>query len=660
MSWRSLAYVIYTSGSTGAPKGAMNEHRGMVNLLMSQGELLKIGPQSRVLQFASLSFDASVWEIVMALGSGASLCLTARADIMPGRPLLETLERHRITHILLPPSALSVCGDDSVAFAAMTIVVGGEAISLEEANRWASRVVLINAYGPTEAAVYASARRCVPGADVVPIGRPIGNARIYILDEAGEPVPVGVAGEIHIGGVPVGRGYLNQAELTAERFVSDPYHGVAGARMYKTGDVGRWLADGTAEYLGRNDDQVKVRGYRIELGEIETRLREAAGVGEVVVMAREDQPGDKRLVAYYTGETEPESLRGYARGGLPEYMVPAAYVRLERLPLTANGKIDRKALPAPEGDAYGRREYEAPRGDIEEVLARIWGELLGVERVGRNDNFFELGGHSLLVVTLVERMRRDSLYADVRGLFTSQTLGELAATVGVENREVEVPPNLIEADVKRITPEMLPLVKLSQEAIDRIVEQVPGGAANVQDIYPLAPMQEGILFHHLMGEGAGDTYLLPTLLGFGNQERVEGFLETLQTVINRHDILRTGVLWEGLEEPVQVVQRKATLKVERVACDEDAGDIGEQLKMLCDSAPISDGRSRGAVAASVRGGGRSKRSVADADLGAPSGDRSHDAGVADRRGSEDRCGARGGAAGTAAVPELRGAGAARG
>jgi aryl carrier-like protein len=279
----------------------------------------------------------------------------------------------------------------------------------------------------------------------VPIGRPTGNVRAYILDDAGQPVPAGVVGELHVGGVGVARGYLNRPGLTAERFVADGVSGQAGARLYRTGDLARWRPDGTIEFLGRNDFQVKIRGFRIELGEIEARLREHEAVADAVVAAREDAAGDPRLVAYWVGEAgvEVQALRGHLGERLPEYMVPAAYVRLDAMPLTPNGKLDRKALPAPEGDAYARRGYEAPVGPVEEALAEIWSELLGVGRVGRWDNFFELGGHSLLIVKLIERMRRRDLHVEVGTLFTRPAIAELAEAVGGSSLQVAVPANLI-------------------------------------------------------------------------------------------------------------------------------------------------------------------------------------------------------------------------
>ena len=257
------------------------------------------------------------------------------------------------------------------------------------------------------------------------------------MDAQGEPVPQGVAGELYIGGAGVARGYLNRPDLTAEKFLFDPFAEESGARMYRTGDLGRWLSDGNIEFLGRNDFQVKIRGFRIELGEIETRLAEHPAVREAVVIAREDTPGDKRLVAYYTGGTEEatlnaEQLRSHLSASLPEYMVPAAYVRLEQLPLTPNGKLDRKALPGPEADAYSTRGYEPPLGEIEEKLAAVWAEVLRIDKVGRHDNFFALGGHSLLAVTLIERMRRSGIRADVRSLFATPTLADLAAAVDAD------------------------------------------------------------------------------------------------------------------------------------------------------------------------------------------------------------------------------------
>ncbi|MCF5398240.1 AMP-binding protein, partial [Pseudomonas syringae] len=412
------------------------------------------------------------------------------------------------------------------------------------------------------------------------IGKPGGNTRFYLLDEQQQPVPLGVAGEIYIGGAGVARGYLNRDDLTAERFLLDPFSQNPAARMYRTGDLGRYLPDGNIEYLGRNDDQVKIRGFRIELGEIDARLAKHPAVHEAVVTAREDIPGDKRLVAYYTlvsGHTsvDIDNLRSHLQEKLPEYMVPAIYVLLEAMPLTPNGKLDRKALPAPDSDALINCNYEAPQGETETQIAAIWQDLLGVARIGRHDNFFELGGHSLLAVSLIGRMRQLGLSADVRVLFSQPTLAALAAAVG-GSTDIVVPANLITEDCQRITPDLLPLASLTQTQIDQVVATVPGGVANVQDIYPLAPLQEGILYHHIAAE-QGDPYVLQAHFAFDDRACLDAFVQALQTVIDRHDILRTGVVWKGLDSPVQVVWRHAQLPLEMLQLDPAAGDVSAQL-----------------------------------------------------------------------------------
>jgi amino acid adenylation domain-containing protein len=429
-----LAYVIYTSGSTGKPKGVMNQHGGLCNLAIAQRDLFGVNPDSRVLQFASFSFDASISEVVMTLCGGAALYLTSRNDIMPGEALLATLDRHGVTHVTLPPSALQLC-EPSEAPAGLTLIVAGEALPPVLAQRWMGQQRLFNAYGPSETTVCASAYLCAGDfAGSVPIGRPIANAQIYILDERLQPVPVGVAGELYIGGAGVARGYLNRPELTAERFIKDPFSTQPDARMYKTGDLGRWLPDGKIEYLGRNDFQVKIRGFRIELGEIEAKLSACAGVREAVVLAREDVEGDKRLVAYVVPQSgvtlSASELRDALSRELAEYMVPSAFVTLEALPLTPNGKLDRKALPAPDQSSVASRAYEAPVGEVEQTIAEIWQELLGLERVGRHDHFFELGGHSLLAVRLTARVQ-EAFDVDVslKSVFEEPTLSSYSDLV---------------------------------------------------------------------------------------------------------------------------------------------------------------------------------------------------------------------------------------
>jgi amino acid adenylation domain-containing protein len=426
LSSENLAYVIYTSGSTGKPKGAMNEHGGVVNRLHWMQERYALGPEDRVLQKTPFSFDVSVWEFFWPLLNGARLIVARPQGHQDGLYLRDLIEEAEVTRLHFVPSMLRSFLDQyepGRCASVRQIVCSGEELSGElerQCLQSLPQARLSNLYGPTEAAIDVTAWECGqhgPGSRV-PIGRPISNTQIYILDEGQQPVPIGVTGEVYIGGVGVGRGYWKRPQLTAERFIRDPFRTAADARMYRTGDLGRWRADGNIEYLGRNDSQVKLRGFRIELGEIESQLTRHARVREAVVLARQGAPGvaaEKRLVAYVTvrepsgspelGVLSVEELRSHLLGVLPEYMVPSAFVVLESLPLTPNGKLDRRALPAPDQEAYVRREYEAPQGETEVALAGIWQELLGVERVGRQDNFFELGGHSLLVTQLIARIR---------------------------------------------------------------------------------------------------------------------------------------------------------------------------------------------------------------------------------------------------------------
>ncbi|SFI38015.1 amino acid adenylation domain-containing protein [Pseudomonas syringae] len=573
-----LAYLIYTSGSTGLPKGVMIEHRNTVNFLSWAHTVFDGSTLEKTLFSTSLNFDLAVYECFAPLTSGGSIEVVKNVlELQHGE--------HDIGLINTVPSALKALLDvDGLPATVHTVNVAGEALkrSLVE-NLFEKTGVqrLCNLYGPSETTTYSSWVAMDREDGFAPhIGKPVGNTQFYLLDEQQQPVPLGVAGEIYIGGAGVARGYLNRDDLTAERFLKDPFSQNPAARMYRTGDLGRYLPDGNIEYLGRNDDQVKIRGFRIELGEIDARLARHPAVHEAVVTAREDVPGDKRLVAYYSvqsAQTEPgiDSLRGWLQEQLPAYMIPVAYVRLDAMPLTPNGKLDRKALPAPDSDSLISRGYEAPQGEIETQIAVIWQELLGVEQVSRHDNFFELGGHSLLAVSLIGHMRQLGLSADVRALFGQPTLAALAATVG-GGTEVVVPANLITEDCKRITPELLPLINLTQVQIDQVVATVPGGVANVQDMYPLAPLQEGILYHHLAAE-IGDPYVLQTQFVFDNRERMDAFVQALQTVIDRHDILRTSVVWQGLESPLQVVWRKAQLHLEGLELDPVNGDIGAQL-----------------------------------------------------------------------------------
>jgi arthrofactin-type cyclic lipopeptide synthetase C len=440
----NLAYVIYTSGSTGKPKGVTVEHRQVCNQLFWAGAALDLGPADRVLQKTSFSVDASIVEIFVPLVRGAQIVIARPGGEHDVDYLARLVFEKAITYIDVVPALLGQLLEHPLSKRWTSLRVtccGGDVLKPELVRAFYQSVpgVLWNAYGPTEATVQSTFIVCTEDGKSVSIGKPIANTQIYILDGHRQLAPIGVAGELYIGGAGVARGYLNRPKLTAERFLNDPFSADPQGRMYKTGDVGRFRPDGNIEYLGRNDHQVKIRGFRIELGEIEARLAEYPGVREAVVLAREDQPGDKRLVAYVTaaGSTEDgatsdidvAALRAHLSSLLPEYMVPAAYVSLAELPLTANGKLDRKALPSPDAGAYVTRGYEAPVGDVETTVARIWAEVLKLERVGRNDNFFEVGGHSLLVVKVTSLLRQLGLEATVADLFNHPTIESFATSL---------------------------------------------------------------------------------------------------------------------------------------------------------------------------------------------------------------------------------------
>jgi len=565
----SLAYVIYTSGSTGRPKGAANRHHALTNRLQWMQEAYGLTADDAVLQKTPFSFDVSVWEFFWPLIQGARLVMAPPGAHREPTQLVELIRTHKITTLHFVPSMLQAFlthGEVEACTSLTRLVCSGEALPAELQNQVFVRlpqVTLYNLYGPTEAAIDVTHWTCQDdGRNHVAIGQPIAGIRTYVLDSDLNLSPPGVAGELYLGGIGLARGYLHRSDLTAERFVADPF--AQGERLYRTGDLVRWRDDGQLEYLGRLDHQVKIRGLRIELGEIEAELLAQPAVREAVVVTQEG-PGGSRLVAYVVPQADSEldtsSLREVLGQRLPDYMVPGVVVTLDALPLNANGKVDRKALPEP--DLASSSQYEPPQGEVEAALAKVWSEVLGVEQVGRHDNFFELGGHSLLALKVLEQMRHQGLKAQVRTLFQCPELAAFARalTQASEQQEMITPPNRIPDGCSAIQPEMLTLIELNAEEISAIEAAVPGGASNIQDIYPLAPLQEGILFHHRLQE-EGDAYVTPRLLGFDSRERLETFIIGFNQLIARHDILRTAVLWEGGREPVQVVYRYAELALE--------------------------------------------------------------------------------------------------
>ncbi|WP_328516786.1 amino acid adenylation domain-containing protein, partial [Ralstonia pseudosolanacearum] len=511
----------------------MNEHRGVVNRLWWAQQTYRLDASDRVLQKTPFGFDVSVWELFWPLLAGARLVMARPEGHKDPAYLAATIKQAGITTLHFVPSMLQLFLDQVEAGRCQglrRILCSGEALPHALQQRSLVRFPhseLHNLYGPTEAAIDVTSWRCDaerhPG--IVPIGRPIANTQIYVLDAYQQPVPLGVTGEIYIGGVGVARGYLNRPELTAERFVANPFHGEGRERMYRTGDLGRWLPDGSLEYQGRTDAQVKLRGFRIELGEIEARLSQCTGVSEAVVTMREDVPSEPRLVAYYVSEEviEAQALREQLQSSLPEYMVPAAYVKLEQLPLTPNGKLDRKGLPAPEGRAYASTAYEAPQGEVEQTLAAIWQTLLGVERVGRHDDFFALGGHSLQAVRLVAQVRTQ--------LGTELGLTELFAQPSL---------TAVAQAIMRGQGRALPAITVADRS----------------EALPLSFAQQRLWFLAQM-EGGSEAYHIPVGLRLTGELDADALRRALNRIVARHEALRTRFV----AEDGQAVQRVASADV---------------------------------------------------------------------------------------------------
>ncbi|MCV7002815.1 amino acid adenylation domain-containing protein, partial [Mycolicibacterium alvei] len=496
-----MAHIIYTSGTTGTPKGVAVTHQNVTRLFDGLDVGVEMGPGQVWAQCSSLAFDYSVWEIWGALLHGGRLVVVPEQTTRSPEALQALLVEERVTVLSQTPSAVGVLDPEQLNSVA-ALMVAAEACQPDVADRWAPGRVMINGYGPTETTVYATiSTPLVPGSSSVPVGVPVPGAALFVLDQWLRPVTPGVVGELYVAGRGVSVGYVHRPGLTASRFVPCPFGG-DGSRMYRTGDLVSWAADGQLRYAGRADEQVKIHGYRIELGEIQTALADLDGVEQAVAIAREDRPGDKRLVGYITGTAEPAQVRAALAQRLPSYMVPAAVVVLDALPLTVNGKLDKRALPAPEyadGD-----HYRAPSTPTEEILAGIFAEVLGLERVGVDDSFFDLGGDSILAMRAVAAINTsvDAGLA-VRTLFDAPTVAQLAPRVG--------------------------------ESADR---RAPLIARERPEAIPLSFAQGRLWFLNRFEDGAA-TYNMPTAFRINGALDVEALASALDDVIARHESLRT-------------------------------------------------------------------------------------------------------------------------
>jgi amino acid adenylation domain-containing protein/FkbM family methyltransferase len=553
-----LAYVIYTSGSTGNPKGAMLHHKGVVNCLLWMQETYGLDETDRFLLKTSLNFDPSVWEFFWPLSVGASVVIAQPAGQQDTAYLVRTIIEHEITSVYFVPSQLGAILNEPQLQASRSlkrVICGGESLSQETLRRFYARlasVELHHSYGPTETSIAATEWTSAPDAawPVAPIGKPLANTQIYVLDAAMRPTPLGIPGELYIGGVAVGRGYLRRPELTAERFVPHLFSDEAGARLYRTGDLVRYLPDGNVEFLGRTDFQVKLRGFRIEPGEIEAVVKRHEAVGECVVAMRQDASLNKRLVAYVTGTREAEptaaELREFVTGKLPDYMLPAEWVMLDEMPLTPGGKVDRRALPELVAGGVGREQsYVAPRTPVQEVLAGIWAEVLGVERVGIRDNFFELGGHSLLATQVISRVTEAvGVEVPLAYLFDLPTVETLSARVEEAvsaGYKVQVPP------IERIPREGQLALSFAQQRLWFLHQLEPDSAA----------------------------YNILTVIQLSGDLNLEALERALSEVSRRHESLRTR--FETVDgQPTVSIDEPAAVKVPVVDLAHLAADERER------------------------------------------------------------------------------------
>lgn len=551
------AYIIYTSGSTGIPKGVVLQHASVCNRIAWGQMVHPLTAADRVLQEASFSFDFAIWEFFGSWSAGAQVILARPGGQRDIDYLIALIAHHQITILHLIPSLLRVFLEQDGLERCQCVrhVYGGaEPLPFDLWQRFTERMdaQLHNVYGPTEASIdstcWTSGKET--SGKIVPIGKPIANAQVYLLDKYTQLVPIGVPGEVYIGGSGLARGYLNRPELTAERFIPHPFSRKAGARLYRTGDVARYLPDGNIEYVGRADHQVKVRGFRIELGEIEAALKNHPDIREAVAVVREDQPGEKRLVAYLVPEHEQVlsigELRAFLQEKLPDYMIPTRFLSLAHLPLTSHGKVDRKSLPMPDADRPDlKKSYVAPRTPVEEALAEIWAQVLGLAQIGIYDNFFELGGDSIRSIQIVAHAKTAGLHFSVQQLFRHQTIADLAEASKLAGEYVEIMAHTKPFDLIGVADRQL----------------LP---PDIEDAYPLTALQLGMLYHMELTKGLTGSpdyhnvdsfyYRLPFDLA--------AFQHAVDCTVQRHPVLRTSFDLTNYSEPLQLVHKRSTLVVQ--------------------------------------------------------------------------------------------------
>jgi amino acid adenylation domain-containing protein len=525
----NLSYTIYTSGSTGKPKGVQITHTSVVNFLIAMQHKLQLTNTDNLLSVTTLSFDIAVLEIFLPLTTGAKLILVSREVATDSTQLLQQLNNSTVTLMQATPATWRMLLDAGwEGNSQLTILCGGEALPQNLALQLCQRAASVwNLYGPTETTIWSTIHQVDKSEAFVPIGRPIANTQIYILDKHLKPVPIGVIGELHIGGVGLARGYWNKPELTQEKFICSPFE--TGKYLYKTGDLARYLPNGDIEYLGRIDYQVKIRGFRIELGEIEAAIHQHPEIREVVVIVREDKQDDKRLVAYVVPQSTDISvfeLRNFLKVKLPDYMIPSAFVMLEEIPLTPNGKIDRRALPAPDIIQHSEENTSLTLTPVQEMLAGIWADILGIKQVGINDNFFELGGHSLLATQVISRIRKTfGVDIPLQHLFESPTIAELAEEIQQTNQQ----------GVSAITP------------------------VSRDENLPLSFAQARLWLLEQLNPDS-DIYNMPAAVRLVGELNVEALEESINEIIRRHEVLRTiFTLVNG--EPLQVIVPDVQLKI---------------------------------------------------------------------------------------------------